>query len=124
MNDNYNVVNFNDDIDTDVSVVPETTITEDQTEVIETDIEEQSDTSETDIEHSSSEDLILEDLLAEQPASTAEGATAVDAAAIYEPICYKLDLIIMLLVIIFAAYMLKGLANPYKLGGRHIGKSS
>lgn len=56
-------------------------------------------------------------------ASTTPGAPVVDAAAIYEPICYKLDLIIMLLIVIFAAYMFKVLANPYKMGGKHIGKS-
>lgn len=70
------------------------------------------------------EELAEDDLLLdEEPATTAESATAVDAAAIYEPICYKLDLIILLLIVIFAAYMLKGLANPYKMGGKHIGKS-
>lgn len=74
-------------------------------------------------EDDSVDELAAEDLLAEQPASTAEGATAVDAAAIYEPICYKLDLIILILIVFFAAYMFKGLANPYKLGGKHIGKS-
>ena len=75
-------------------------------------------------EDDSVDELTAEDLLAEQPASTAEGATAVDAAAIYGPICYKLDLIILILIVFFAAYMFKGLANPYKLGGKHIGKSS
>lgn len=61
---------------------------------------------------------------ADDGASTAPGAPAVDAAAIYTPICYKLDLIIFLLISFFAAYMFKGLANPYKMGGKHIGKSS
>lgn len=70
------------------------------------------------------DELSAEELLADgQQTTTAESATAVDAAAIYEPICYKLDLIILLLIVIFAAYMLKGLANPYKMGGKHIGKS-
>lgn len=87
------------------------------------------DAAAVDLDSSTSDDLdeelTVEDVLDdEQQASTTEGATVVDAAAIYQPICYKLDLIIMLLVVIFAAFMLKGLANSYKLGGRHIGKSS
>lgn len=55
--------------------------------------------------------------------SAGMSVTPAEAAEFYAPICSKLDIIIMLLIVFFAVYMFRGFANSYKLGGKHNGKS-
>lgn len=59
----------------------------------------------------------------EMQSSAGMSVTPAEAAEFYDPICSKLDIIIMLLIVFFAVYMFRGFANSYKLGGKHNGKS-
>lgn len=116
MNDNDNVVDINDDIDTDVSVVPETTVTE---ETGQTDMESGTAVSDADSLAASdtptdgclfTDENILEKL------ETIEINTMEKLETINTTMVAKMDILITLILVIIAIRMFSPLANNHKRG--------